>query len=324
MKNNALKRTFLVTICAAALTVLSSLAYAQNEGVPTQALVAVEGKSAPPQQVTVEVQGKKAPVSSWQPISPAHTQVALLIDDGLRESIGRNLNEVKSFIQGLPPGTEVLVGYMRNGTVATAQPFTTEHDQAAAALRLPLGVPGESASPYLCLSDFLRHWPGEAPQANGAPPTILPGTPQGSGTARFVLMITNGVDPYNGSTSVLNQDSPYVQAAATDAERAGVPVYTLYFGDAGIRGPSANFSGQNYLQQVAAASGGQNLYQGSISLPDLLPYLKEFTASLARTYVVTFEAPRSESSRPRLLRLKVSAPHTKLRAPQAIQPGNRE
>src|ERR1019366_7389880 len=39
--------------------------------------------------------------------------------------------------------------------------------------------------------------------------------------ARFILMLTNGVDPYNGSTSIMNQGSAYVDNAIADAQRRG-------------------------------------------------------------------------------------------------------
>ena len=72
--------------------------------------------------------------------------------------------------------------------------------------------------------------------------------------ARFILMLTNGVDPYNGSTSIMNQGSPYVDNAIADAQRAGVTVYSIYFGDAGMAGGSVNNSGQDYLNQIAQAT----------------------------------------------------------------------
>ena len=72
--------------------------------------------------------------------------------------------------------------------------------------------------------------------------------------ARFILMLTNGVDPYNGSTSIMNQGSPYVDNAIADAQRAGVTVYSIYFGDAGMAGGSVNNSGQDCLNQIAQAT----------------------------------------------------------------------
>ena len=107
---------------------------AQQEGsVPTQMLVNVEGKSAPPanaSDLTVMVNSHKEPLSSWTPVLPAGAQVALLIDDGLRESVGRELGHLGEFIRSLPPGVEVLVGYMENGRVVQPQPYTANHELA--------------------------------------------------------------------------------------------------------------------------------------------------------------------------------------------------
>src|ERR1035437_3607934 len=195
-------------------------AHAQQEGlVPTQALVNVDAKSTPPAGPSVlagAVNDRKQPLSAWEPVAPANAQVALLIDDGLRESVGRELDNLRSFVRNLAPGVEILVGYMQYGHVAADQPFTTEHATAASAIHLPAGLPGMSASPYLCLSDFVRRWPGSASDSS----PMGPNSP--AHKARFILMITNGVDPYNGSTSVMNQGSPYVAAAIKDAQRAGV------------------------------------------------------------------------------------------------------
>ena len=120
-----------------------------------------------------------------------------------RTSVGRQLPDLKNFITSLPAGVEIFVGYMQNGRVVPAQDFTTDHAAAAANLRLPLGSPGISASPYFCLSDFIKKWPGGSSEDG----TLL------APKARFVMMLTNGVDPYNGSTSPMNQNSPYVDNA---------------------------------------------------------------------------------------------------------------
>lgn len=304
-----------------------AVGYAQREEgmVPTQALVAVEARSAAPPNATdvaVTVDGHKVPLNSWAPVTPGTTQVALLIDDGLRESVGQNLSTIKAFLRGLPPGVEVLVGYMQNGRVVQAQPFTRDHVAAAAAVRLPQGSAGESASPYFCLSDFVKHWPGNGGVDPNAPPEIQ--RERTNAKARFVLMITNGVDPYNGSTSITNQDSPYVSAATTDAKRAGVAVYSIYFGGAGIGGPSASLSGQSYLEEVTQGTGGRNYYEGTGNPVSFDPFLKKFSQALASTYVAGFEVPARKNGRD-LLRLKVSSTSkAKLRAADEIRPGNQE
>jgi hypothetical protein len=298
-------------------------ATAQQEGpVPTQALVNVDSKSTPPASasaLTVQVDGRKEPLTSWQQVVPANAQVAILVDSGLRESVGRELDALRNFVHGLPPGVEVMVGSMQFGRVVSDQPFTTDHQVAASSFHLPEGVPGMSASPYLCLSDFVKKWPGAAANGVGGG---FGASPQRK--ARFVLMLTNGVDPYNGSTSVLNQDSPYVKAAIADAQRAGVAVYAIYFGDAGIRGRSAENSGQNYLSELAESTGGVNLWEGVGNPVSMSPFLGQFQRAIAETYVATFNAPMGNNPQKDLVRVKFTAPNAKLRAPDEVRPGNRE
>ena len=288
---------------------LATTAFAQEGPVPTQAVVTIDSKN--PQKLTVQttkvkVNGHDEQLSDLATIPSNGVQIALLIDDGLRSSVGRQLGDIKSFINSLPSGTEIFLGYMQNGRVVSAQDFTTDHAAAANNLRIPLGTPGASASPYFCLSDFIHKWPA----SEG-------GTPK----ARFVMMLTNGVDPYNGSVSPLNQNSIYVQNAVRDAQQAGVPVYSIYYGDSGFRGGAASFSGQSYLAQVAEGTGGRAYFQGTGSPVSVAPFLTQFRESIAESYVATFNA----NSRSNLVEVRFSSslPSTKLRAPQMVRPGTR-
>jgi hypothetical protein len=282
-----------------------------NEGpVPTRATVSVESKQAEPVNpalVKVEVDGRKTPLTSLTPIQPASVQIAILIDDGLRSSFGSQIDELKKFVTSLPPGAQVFVGYMRNGGVEAQQGFSTEHESVAAAIRVPLSAQGISASPYFCLSDFAKRWPSN------------------DGSHRFVLMLTNGVDPYNGSTSLMNQNSPYVQNAQEDAQRAGIAVYAIQYNDVGMgmRGGRAQFSGQNYLSQVAEATGGQSLYGGMGNPVSLGPYLDKFRSAISDSYTATFMASSTREKAGTLssLRMTTSQPKVKLHAPQAVHPG---
>jgi len=298
----------------------ATAASAQQEGsTSTQALVAFESKtpaSPTAKDVTIKVDNRVAPLINLAPVTPTGAQVALLIDDGLRTSVGRELGNLRTFVTGLPQGTEVFIGYMQNGRVAPAsgsEGFTTDHAAAAAGLRIASGLAGASSSPYFCLSDFVKNWPSTAETQT------TPQAQQPAHKARFVLMITNGVDPYNGSTSPLNQDSPYVSAAVTDAQRAGVPVYSIYFTDAGFRGGRGNFSGQSYLSQVADATGGISFYQGSGNPVSLAPFLKQFQNAIAETYVATF--PVDGNKKMVGLKLSTTLPKTKLRGPDQVRPG---
>lgn len=316
-----MNRFWIASLVFTSAAALVCAARAQEEGpLPTQVLVNVDSKSRPPagaSVLTVSVNDHKEPVNSWEQVTPNNAQVAVLLDDGLREVVGRELNNLRSFITSLPPGVEVLVGYMENGRVLSTGSFTTDHAAAAGTLRLPEGSPGISASPYICLSDFVKKWP--AAGSNASSSSLAVSSPH---KARFVIMMTNGVDPYNGSTSIMNQQSPYVDQAVSDAQRAGVAVYSIYFGDAGIRGGSANFSGQSYLQQLTEGTGGTNYWEGVGNPVSTAPFLSQFQHAVAETYVATFNAPAGKDRD--LVRVKFSAPGAKLHAPEMVRPGNQE
>jgi hypothetical protein len=312
----AIQRVLFATTLAALIPSCAMTAQAQEmpvEGpVTTTALINVQSKADTalnPAMLTLQVNGHATPVLGVKPIGANSAQVAILIDDGLRSSFGNQLTDVAAFVNALPPGMQVLIGYMRNGEVDVASPnggFSTDHAAVADALRLPLSSAGISASPYFCLSEFVKHWPSNQP-----------------GT-RFVLMLTNGVDPYNGSTSPLNQDSPYVQTAQEDAQRAGVAVYAIAYADAGFRGVrGAGNSGQNYLSQVAQATGGDSLWQGVGNPVSLQPFLKEFSKDISESYTISFMAPTAREKGDTLarLKLKTSQPGIKIHAPDGVHPG---
>jgi hypothetical protein len=250
----------------------------------------------------LQVNRHDAPITAVTPLVPQKAQIAILIDDGLRGSFSLQLNEIKQFLQELPPGTQTLVGYMQNGTIRS-RGFSTNHEEVAADLRVPMSTGGISGGPYFALGDFVKQWP-----SNQAGP-------------RIVLLITNGVDPYNGRPSVMNQDSPYVQTAQEDAERAGVAVYSIYYPDAGMRGGS--FSGQSYLAQIAEATGGQSFYQGSIPPVSFKPYLEQFRRAILESYTVSFRVSATREKRDTLTQIKISSsqPGVKVISPENVHPG---
>ena len=290
----------------------------QEEGpVTTRVLVRADVKhdAAAPSlgatDVKVNVAGRDVPVVNVSPafagpgLSGARRQqpleVAVLLDDGLRTNFATNLNEVADFARSTAsPSTAVGVGYMRNGGVSFANGFSTDPDVVAKSVRLPLSVGGISASPYFCLQELVKHWPTN------------------TGAARVVIMITNGIDYYNGSVSPLNQNSPYVDTAVRDAQRAGVPVYSIYFGGRGVNGFYSSASGQNYLSELAQRTGGEMYNQGTITPPSIAPFFKRFQQALSRTYDVTFQDSGND-----LQRLKVTTNRSgvKLKAQTEVQAG---
>jgi len=126
--------------------------------VPVHMLVTVEarhGAQVPeikPQDVTVRQGKERVQVTDWIPMQGerAGLELFVLLDDALRPvSLGPQLEDLRRFIISQAETTAIGVGYMRDGTVDIVQNLTTEHTQAAKALRLPLGTVGAMASPIL-------------------------------------------------------------------------------------------------------------------------------------------------------------------------------
>ena len=287
------------------------IASAQDEG-PARVRVVLraesKGEAVPtlqPSDLRVEYNGKQTDVNGLQPLirpGRAPVEVAILIDDSLRGGFGTQLQDIERFVETLGSmQVSVGVGYMRNGHVDFPAGFSTEPEQAKKAIRLPISVGGISGSPYFCLQDLVKHWPTD------------------TGAAHVVLMMTNGIDYYNGSVSPLNQDSPYVAAAVTDAQRAGVPVYSIYYGRREVSAALPSFSGQSYLSQVAEGTGAESFNGGQINPVSLTPYFNEFTRDLRESYLLSFTAGGK-----RMQRLKVSAVHGGMKLHVQQQAGGTE
>ena len=254
----------------------------------------------PRDSVTVRADRKPQEISGWTPLrgSNAGLQLVLLIDDSARSSLGLQLNDLRNFINAMPPSTQIAIAYMRNGSSYLAQTFTNDHAAANRALRLPIGGPGGNASPYFCLQDLVKRWP------------------EGGDIRREVVMVTDGIDRYSGRG--FNPDNPYVQSAIKDAQKAGIIVYSIYFRDAGRldRGLYATDSGQNYLVQVSQATGGETYYQGFGNPVSFQPFLSDIQHKLENQYELSFRAtPKKDLVS---LQVKTTEPNTKLQAPTQV------
>jgi hypothetical protein len=183
------------------------------------------------------------------------------------------------------------------------QNFTTDHAQAAQALRLPVGSAGINGSPYFCLSALAKQWPGSS-----------------SDIRREVIMVTDGVDRYSGERR-FDPEDPYVQAAIRDAQRAQIIVYSIYYRSAGRsdRGFVATDTGQNYLTQVSGATGGKVYTEGFGNPVSFAPFLSDIQHKLQNQYELSFVS----GSKPGLQQIKVktSQPNTSLLYPASVPVG---
>jgi VWFA-related protein len=254
----------------------------------------------PRQTITAYENRKTQDVTGWVPLrgSRAGLQLLILLDDSSRGTLGLQLNDLSKFVSELPPTTQVAIGYMRNGTAAMVQDFTSDHAQAAKAFRLPSGGAGINGSPYFCLSDVVKHWPAQ------------------ENLRREVIMVTDGVDRYSGRR--FDPENPYVRAATNDAQKAGVIVYSIYFRGSGQldRSFTATDGGQNYLTQLSGDTGGKVYLEGFGNPVSFAPFLSDIQRKLENQYELSFVS----TGKPGLqqLRVKTSQPNTSLLFPSQV------
>lgn len=248
-------------------------------GVPVQTIVTVEpqkGSELPviTREDVMVFEGKtRDSVTDWVPAQGEHAALEyfILIDDSASTSLGRQLDDIRQFINAQPATAKIGVAYMQNGIARIVQDLTADHALAAKALRLPLGAGSGSAGPYFCLSDLIKHWP------------------KGS-ARREVLLVTDGVDPYYPDADL--QD-PYLNDAIEDAQRAGVVVSAIYTPGIGHFGHSywRTYWGQIYLSEVADKTGGESYYIGFTGSPvSFVPFLDDQAQRLTHQYLLTFLA----------------------------------
>jgi hypothetical protein len=284
---------------------------AQDAAGKPSTIVTVEPKGngelaapVPASAVKVKVNNKNAEVADWTAFGANATQpnlqLVLLIDDGARSSLGLHMQELQRFITQQAPTTEMAVAYMRNGTAQLTGPFTTDHAQMAQTLRLPISAPGVNGSPYFSLSDLIKKWPAHTPEER-----------------REVVMITDGVDRYNGLR--YDPSNPYIGATIRNAIQNRIVVYAIYFHNAGFadRTQAGIDSGQNYLTQLCGTVGGDFFNQGFGNPVDFTPYLNQINRKLGNQYELRVQPPTGSKNIVNL-KVQVSAPNTKTQAADQI------
>jgi hypothetical protein len=286
--------------------------------VPAQMVVTEEarhGGEVPPltrDDVVVYEGRERDQVVDWIPLQgeKARLELFVLLDDASRTSLGSQLDDLRQFVAAQPGTAAVAIGYMRDGVVNVAQPFTTDHEQAARAIRLPLGDVGTIASPYLSLQNLIHHWPTNPPQE-----TLMNRWPD-IPIRHEVVMITDGVDRFGGDGPV----DPYVDEASEDAQRAGVIVYAIYATGVGRYGQGLwrVYWGRNYLSQLADQTGGELYFVGYDTPPSFGPYFDDISRKLNHQFLLAFLARPGNKSGLQRIRLNTEVRNAELIAAENV------
>lgn len=239
----------------------------------------------------------RQPVTSWTAFqgNSAGLELYLLIDDSLSTSFGTRLDELRSFVSEQPESTAVGVAYLRNGTVDLVQKPTRNHPTTAKLIRMPQAITG--GSPYESLVELIKQWP--------------------AGTARReVLMVSDGIEPFGP----VGTSNPYVEEAIAAAQRAEIPVFTIYAPAAGHWGHTwwRTTWGQTYLSQVADETGAEGYGEAGLNPVSFTPYLNDLSQRLQHQYELKFLAKPQKSAGLQRVRVTTEIPNADLVAANRV------
>jgi hypothetical protein len=306
----AIQFTSAVLAACATMTLGSQAAVSREttpaEEAPVHMVVTVEarrGTEVPdikPQDLTVRQGKERAQVTDWVPLrgERAGLELFVLLDDALRPvSLGPQLEDLQRFINSQPETTAIGIGYMRDGAVDIAQNLTTDHAQAARALRLPLGTVGAMASPYLSIGDLIKRWPENK-------------------VRREMLVISDGIDRFGG----VGPANPYVDTAIEQAQRAGIIIHAIYATGVGHYGHTLwrFYWGQNYLSEIASETGGEAYFLGYQNPVSFAPYFEDLGRRLSHQYLLTFLAKREKKPGLQGIKLWTEVPNAELVAADRV------
>jgi hypothetical protein len=270
-----------------------------SETAPVSMVVSVEarhGKEIPEvnnkEDVRVLEGKERLRVTDWISLQGSHAglELLVLIDEATGQTVASQFDDLRRFMNAQPPTTSIAVGYLENGTVRMAQNFTTDHDAAGKALRIPLGAVAGGSSPYLAVTEVIKRWPETKAR-------------------HTIFLISDGIDPLQPGIT----DS-YLDQAVETAERTGTQVYSIYASGAGHFGHSLwrINQGQNNLSQLTDKTGGESYFQGSETPVSFSPFLDEFAERLNHQYLLTFLIKPDKKPSYRHVKLETEVPNAEL------------
>jgi hypothetical protein len=266
----------------------------------------------------------------------AGLQLMILIDDTLNiQAVGNNLTDLKEFVKAQPPTTAIAIGYMANAGVNVVQQFTTDHEVAVNAIRLPRGGLSAMDSPYLSLISLVKGWPKQ-------------------NIRREVLMITDGIDRLHGETPTASQLGPafggggYGGRAGAYGGRGGAygpPVYHS-MPTISVDADSASETSQRYnvivssiyspgvgraarsswdldlglsgLSKIADETGGECYSLGTSNAVGFKPYLDRFQKNLNSQYYLVFLGEPKQKGTLQRIKISTEKSNSEIAAPDNV------
>ena len=198
--------------------------------------------------------------------------LTVLVQDDLVPSVATEIRTLAAFIRRLPEGSQVMVGYMRSGSIQIRQKFTTDRERAARSLRIPAGSPSSGPyNPYAAVREALKRYQSQ---------------PLGR---RAMLVISDGLDVSRGSDLSSTLQSLDLKRATDEAQRRGVAIYSIF---------APTFSTENNrvlagaahsaLSRLSDETGGKTFNQIASAPVSFEPFIRQIEGRLARQIALTY------------------------------------
>jgi VWFA-related protein len=197
--------------------------------------------------------------------------LAILLQDDLVSSISTETKGIANFVRRLPPGSRVMVGYIRSGSLDVRRKFTLDLEKAATGLRPPQGLASAGPfNPFVEIIEALKRYDSQ---------------PLGR---RALIVVSDGLDVSRGADSSSPSSSIDLQRAINEAQRRSVAIYSIYAPSAGSAGDLSSLNGQSCLQRLSDETGGVAFFQGTGAPVSFDPFIKEIDASLLMQLALTY------------------------------------
>jgi len=246
----------------------------------------------------------------------AALQLMILINDTLNTTaIGNNLNDIRDFISAQPAAAVIGVAYMSNAGVQVAQDFTTDHDLAAKAIRLPRGSTSSMDIPYLSLISLVKGWTQQK-------------------VRREVLIVSDGIDRLRGENPQPSRLGPNygpvyhtmptisvdAQSASEISQRYNVIVFPVYSPGVGRLGRSSwdLQTGLSGLTKIANETGGECFSLGTSNAVSFKPYLDRLQKLLNSQYYLVFNAIPGKKDSLQRVTIQTATKNSEILAPDNV------
>jgi len=212
-------------------------------------------------------------VLSIRSVTDAPLALAILVQEDLSSSFNLQIDDLKKFIRGLPPGSRVMVAYLRGGTLQVRQKFTDDLNAAAQSLRIVVSSSSAAPrNPFDGVIDALNRFDA---------------LPAGR---RAVLLISDGLDVSQGLSNSSPSQSIDLERAIERSQKRSVAVFAFYNPASITEGGDSRLvmNGQGSLLKLADETGGRAFFQGSIGPISFEPFFRQLSTLLTRQFLLSY------------------------------------